>query len=70
MNKANRPAPWYAPWRSGAAQAVDDDPADMGTAFGLDYSLNLLVTEPPPEPKGESRPGWMQRLSSRRKVAD
>jgi hypothetical protein len=47
-----------------AARPAHDDPADYGTAFGLDLSLNELVHEPVPPAKRP--PGWMQRLAARR----
>jgi hypothetical protein len=39
MNEADRDPRWHHPWRDDAARAVPDDPADLGTAFGLDLSL-------------------------------
>ena len=64
MNKAAPSQRWFAAWRASERQ-VQDDPADLGTAFGLDLSLNELVHEPVPAPA--QRPGWMRRLASRRK---
>jgi hypothetical protein len=46
------------------------DPADLGTAFGLDLSLNEIVHEPPVSVAPAWRkPGWVGRLSLRRKPA-
>jgi hypothetical protein len=36
------------------------DPADLGTAFGLDMSLDPAC-EPPPADEPEE-PGWLERL--------
>ena len=44
------------------------EPADMGTAFGLDLSLNLLHPETPVVPAARP-PSWMSRLALRRKQA-
>jgi hypothetical protein len=46
------------------------DPADLGTAFGLDLSLNEIAHEPPATVgPALSRPGWVGRLILRRKPA-
>lgn len=66
MNKAPTAAPWYAPWRN--ARPMEQDPADLGTAFGLDLSLNELYAEPIEEPE-PARRGWIQRLARRRPSA-
>jgi hypothetical protein len=66
MNKLARAAPWYAPWRSRAVAIDDDDPAGLGTAFGLDLSLQEPAATshtPPPTP----RKGWVPRWAARRK---
>ena len=65
MNKAVTSRRWFAGWRS-AERPAQDDPADLGTAFGLDLSLNELSHEPPAPAR---RQGWMQRLADRRKPA-
>jgi hypothetical protein len=68
MNKPAHGPRWYAPWRQGEAR-VADDPADVGTAFGLE--LTLAAQTPPgtsPEPSAR-RPGWMQRLTTRRRAS-
>jgi hypothetical protein len=68
MNKAAPPNRWFSGWRA-AQRPAQDDPADLGTAFGLDLSLNELHHETAPPSPEASRPGWMQRLASRRKPA-
>jgi hypothetical protein len=62
---------WYAPWRAAAAEkGVSIDPADVGTAFGLDMSLDTLVPEDTPRSApAADRPGWVERLALRRKTA-
>ena len=62
MNKAAPSPRWFSGWRA-AERPVQDDPADLGTAFGLDLSLNELIHEPQPP----RRRSWMQRLALRRK---
>jgi len=58
MRRPDTSAPWYAPWRA-AAPAEDQtqwletqqlDPADVGTAFGLDLAMPANgddLTRPP-----------------------
>jgi hypothetical protein len=65
MSKAAPPQRWFSAWRAPALPAVTD-PADLGTAFGLDLSLH----EPPADPgklpaPRPARRGWMQRLAAR-----
>ncbi len=64
MNKAAPTQRWFAAWRT-PAHPVQDDPADLGTAFGLDLSLNELIHEPSRPPPSERRVGWMQRWAGR-----
>ena len=65
MNKAEQSNRWFSAWRS-SPRPQETDPADMGTAFGLDLSLNLLHPETPPEPA--VRPAsWVSWLAPRRK---
>ena len=65
-NDAN-PHRWFTGWRTREAPVVDD-PADMGTAFGLDLSLNELPHEAGAVAAGDGpSPGWMQRLTGRHK---
>ncbi len=64
MTKHASPARWYAPWRLPAHPA--SDPADLGTAFGLDLSLQA----PPvalPRPADPRAGNWMQRWAARRR---
>jgi hypothetical protein len=66
MKKAAPVQRWFAAWRA-TERPVQDDPADLGTAFGLDMSLNELIHEPPlPAPSARGA-GWMQRLAGRGK---
>lgn len=68
MNKAPPSPRWFAGWRASQRPAAVD-PADLGTAFGLDLSLNELQHEPPAPDPAAQRPGWMRRLATRRKPA-
>lgn len=69
MSKAATPNRWFQNWRS-SPQPVDTDPADLGTAFGLDLSLNEIPHEPPVSVgTAAQRPGWVGRLALRRKPA-
>ncbi len=67
MHKADNPSRWYHPWRS-PVRVTEDDPADLGTAFGLDLSLS---TEPAAAPARRAPPqrsaGWVPRWAMRRK---
>lgn len=64
MKNADTPHRWLQAFRS-QPRAVPLDPADMGTAFGLDASFDEAhgIVKSPPMP---AKPGWVQRLSSRR----
>ena len=68
MNKAESSHRWFAAWRS-TPRVQEDDPADMGTAFGLDLSLNLLPHEAEDAVAERSGPSWLQRLILGRKPA-
>jgi hypothetical protein len=68
MPKATTTQRWFTGWRT-SARSARDDPADYGTAFGLDLSLCADIDLPPAPPPGGRRPGWMQRLAHRRKPA-
>lgn len=69
MNDNARSAPWYAPWRSVERAPAADDPADLGTAFGLDLSMAPAEEPPPAAPKRrDTSPGrWLDRLPLRRR---
>ncbi len=67
MGNKKTPHRWFKGWRS-SPRPQEDDPADMGTAFGLDLSLNVLHPEQPVAPPARSA-GWVSKLSLRRKTA-
>jgi len=68
MSKAGTPQRWFGRWRS-RERPADIDAAELGTAFGLDLSLNELPHEPR-QPAAPARPpGWLSRLAARRKSA-
>ncbi len=67
MNKADQSNRWFSAWRA-PRRPQEADPADMGTAFGLDLSLDILHPETNPAPT--ARPAsWVARLALRRKSA-
>ena len=67
MSKAATPNRWFSGWRT-RPQPADMDPADFGTAFGLDLSMNAVEHEAPPAaPPAGRQPGWVRRLAARRK---
>ena len=69
MSKAATPHRWFSGWRAHEIP-VDTDPADLGTAFGLDLSMDELHPQPAPAVAPAARqPGWMRRLTNRRKPA-
>lgn len=68
MAKAAPHTRWFSGWRS-PPTAPDTDPADLGTAFGLELSLDDTPREPTPPMPAARRPGWMSRLAARRKPA-
>ena len=61
---------WFKGWRF-AARVPHDDPADEGTAFGLDMSLGPDWTESEPQPAAPTAraSAWMQWLTARRRPA-
>lgn len=67
MNRTDPSPRWYAPWRVVEPAPVQDDPADMGTAFGLDLSM-APAAESPAETPAADEPGWMQRLARRKRA--
>ena len=64
MSKAETPHRWIERWRA-AVRPAQDDPADLGTAFGLDMSMS--PDAPPPEIVQHDRRRWVQRLAPRHK---
>lgn len=71
MHKSTPSPRWFAGWLGGARSASRNDPADQGTAFGLEMSLlpfdaDVIPAPPAPPPR---RGGWMQRWTERRKPA-
>ncbi len=66
LPKAVAPQRWFARWRAERRWANGTDPADLGTAFGLDLSMMQAAPEPAP---AERRPGWVRRLTTRRRKA-
>lgn len=67
MTKAAHSPRWFSAWRP-AARPAQDDPADLGTAFGLDMSLIEGAAEPAPPPEPRPR-GWAERLGWGRRDA-
>lgn len=67
MTKAVTSNRWFSGRRAPERQQ-ESDPADLGTAFGLDLSLSVAPDVPPP-PAEERRAGWVRRLADRRKPA-
>ena len=47
MPKSDTPRRWFGLWPA-AARRPQDDPADLGTAFGLDLSLDELADDTSP----------------------
>jgi len=69
MSNPVAPRRWFQNWRASPPPAVHD-PADFGTAFGLDLSLNELVPRPDaPATPPRHTSGWVSRLAARRKPA-
>lgn len=68
MNKPAHTHRWFSGWRS-APRPAEEDPADYGTAFGLDLSLHDLRAEPAPPVVAKAQAGWVRRLAARRRVA-
>lgn len=69
MSNQALPPRWFSGWRTRETPVVED-PADMGTAFGLDMSFGEVAPEPiAAAPSAEQPPGWVQRLTGRPKSA-
>jgi hypothetical protein len=71
MKKAASPARWYHAWQPRRGE-VDDDAADMGTAFGLDMSIpdDLDQTATINAAAKQRDSGFMARWNNRRKTAN
>ncbi len=65
--KTVNPQRWFSTWRRAARPAPDTDPADFGTAFGLEMSM--LETPAEPAATTERRFGWMHRPTTPRRSA-
>ena len=68
MKKADTPARWYHAWQPRRAE-LDDDAADMGTAFGLDMSISDDAALTPTAARASRDPGFIARWNNRRKTA-
>jgi hypothetical protein len=68
MNKPAHTHRWFSGWRS-APRPAEVDPADYGTAFGLDLSLHDVHTEPAQTVVPKVQAGWVRRLAARRRPA-
>jgi hypothetical protein len=72
MSHAASTPRWYTPWRAAAPADSAIDAADLGTAFGLDMSIDTFQPDEPvrrAKPMPAARAGWVARLSLRRKPA-
>jgi hypothetical protein len=65
MSKAISAFRWFA-LRRAADRPRNDDPADMGTTFGLELILREQVQSPAPLP---SRSRWIHKFAVHRKSA-
>jgi hypothetical protein len=64
MKKSDRSHRWFGSWRA-AERTPQDDPADLGTAFGLDLSMSEQADPPAPATApADARSGWMQRMTA------
>lgn len=64
MSDRSHPFRLFERWRRRSGDSLISEPADMGTAFGLD--LSMLPTEPPAPAAAAmpaARPRWWQRLT-------
>jgi hypothetical protein len=66
--KVVHPQRWFSIWRSADRPAPDTDPADLGTAYGLEMSM-LAPQAEPAAPVAAHRPAWISRLTTRRRAA-
>lgn len=59
---------WLAAFRSHASAPHEDDPAEMGTAYGLDASFGPAEADPTPHPDAPAASPalpWEHRLTRR-----
>lgn len=64
-SKAAPAARWYHVWRQAGRVPAETDPADHGTAFGMEMSLlDPPATSLPPPPRNP----WMPRWAARRRA--
>ena len=68
MNKPAHTHRWFS-GRGAERQPAEEDPADYGTAFGLDLSLHDARTEPAQTVVPKVQAGWVRRLAARRRPA-
>ena len=69
MNKSDTSRRWFGSWRI-VARPPQQDPADLGTAFGLDLSMSEEAHEPQPAPPPPLvKSGWMRRMTTRHRPA-
>lgn len=69
MDKSDAFRRWFGLWRA-ADPSAQDDPAGLGTAFGLDMSLSELADDAPALPTPmDGQGGWMQRVAARLRPA-
>lgn len=69
MPRSDTSRRWFGFWRS-ADPRSRQDPADLGTAFGLDLSLSRLAEDLQARPAPAAREqNWMQRVLARRRPA-
>lgn len=68
MNKpAAHPPRWYQPWRP--AEGRVQDPADLGTCYGLEMTLSAEAAPTKTAAAPTRRLGWVQRLTAKGRAA-
>lgn len=69
MHKSDGANHWFSGWRIVARPAALD-PADVGTAFGMELSLSAEAPAiAPPAPAAKSPNGWVRRMRHPRRGA-
>lgn len=68
MNKPAHIHRWFSGRRS-TPRPAEEDPADYGTAFGLDLSLHDVRADPASPVVAKAHAGWVERLVTRRRPA-